>query len=450
MKKYTIKEFAKGKKAVKIENEEQWNKLNKVHCICDFKEDLSNIYYTNQDSWERQTYLSSTGWETLEFSQLDFEDEFVVGKWYMLSNGFKEGGFYINYSHKVDNRVFYTEKIVNTGYVKINDWADLGCKPILVEDLSEIQQFLPKGHVDLIKKDTFVLPGKWAIKPTESQLDLVWNFCGKSIGDKKEKNAYYHYLHFLSILGNPCAHSYKIKPDYTEITFEQFQQYVIKTKKEENMEKEIVGYKLIKPKYAKAACQIEGYLAFGEIIANGEVIRLDATHSDMNKAFQKIKEAGVLDLWFEPVYEEQFKTGDWVELRGGGNGMMPSDRIICQLLEIDESNKPSGHFYNASHFMFKRNGDYYRTHKSHIVRLATEEEIKTAQIQLPTIHGYQGKLENGFIVYGCARFSEEFFEDLAKVDYSGNRTIANVELSSGIKISMKEIKQIVDYINKNK
>jgi len=31
MKKYTIKEFAEGKKAVKIENEEQWNKLNKVH-----------------------------------------------------------------------------------------------------------------------------------------------------------------------------------------------------------------------------------------------------------------------------------------------------------------------------------------------------------------------------------------------------------------------------------
>jgi hypothetical protein len=28
----------------------------------------------------------------------------------------------------------------------------------------------------------------------------------------------------------------------------------------------------------------------------------------------KLKEAGVLDLWFEPVYENEFKVGDWVRI----------------------------------------------------------------------------------------------------------------------------------------
>lgn len=87
MKTYTIKEFAEGKKAVKIENEEQWNKLNKVHKLCGYIIDLVNVYYTNQDSWERQSYLSNSGWEVLEFSQLDFQDELVVGKWYKITNG---------------------------------------------------------------------------------------------------------------------------------------------------------------------------------------------------------------------------------------------------------------------------------------------------------------------------------------------------------------------------
>lgn len=75
MKKYTIKEFAEGRKAVKIENEEQWDKLNKVHRLTsDFK---GSCFYDNT-----QTYFASwgsskireNGYETLEFSQLDFED----------------------------------------------------------------------------------------------------------------------------------------------------------------------------------------------------------------------------------------------------------------------------------------------------------------------------------------------------------------------------------------
>jgi len=74
VKKYTIKEFAKGKKAVKIENEEQWNKLNKVHKLTPgyFK---NAEYYTNIQTWFGPMFEFMNNWEVLEFSQLDFEDD---------------------------------------------------------------------------------------------------------------------------------------------------------------------------------------------------------------------------------------------------------------------------------------------------------------------------------------------------------------------------------------
>ena len=67
------------------------------------------------------------------------------------------------------------------------------------------------------------------------------------------------------------------------------------------MEKEIIGYKLIKPEYEGAAAKL---------IYNGDKI-----HGlvQVNSEWNILKEAGVLDLWFEPVFKEEktFKVGDW-------------------------------------------------------------------------------------------------------------------------------------------
>jgi len=71
-------------------------------------------------------------------------------------------------------------------------------------------------------------------------------------------------------------------------------------KKQDNM-KEIIGYKLIKPEYREAACQIGGCILYGQSSILSKIFSLDK----QSFAINKWKEAGVLDLWFEPVYKEE-------------------------------------------------------------------------------------------------------------------------------------------------
>ncbi len=421
MKKYTIKEFAEGKKAVKIENEEQWNKLNKIHKLCgpySFPR-----YYTNSESHSQinTDFYRINNWEVLEFSQLDFEDEFVVG-WY------KNKIVKSLYRNILRNEVIWSSHRFGKDYnVKENfiDWN-------LLTDLSEIQPFLPSDHADLIKKDTFVLPEYWAIQITPENKAIVneWKLKQKYNDDLFK---YPGYTHVNSDGGGGVSTDFE-KENF--ITFEQFKTHILK---ESTMEKEVEYYKLVKKEYGSAVVKILGWTGSTTLHVN----------LYEKNDIQKLKEAGVLDLWFEAVYKEEFKVGDFVELRGGGNGMMSEKRIICQLLEIDEKQSPSGHLQNESHFMFKHGKGFYRTNKSHIVRLANSEEIKAAQIQLPTIDGYQGSYENGIIKYGCAEFSKMFFEHLNSTSsHIGNRTIKSIKLSSDVEISIEEIKQIVEYINK--
>ena len=83
---------------------------------------------------------------------------------------------------------------------------------------------------------------------------------------------------------------------------------------------------------------------------------------------------------------------------------------------------------------------------------AGKEEIKKASISLPIINSYLGKMDGDFIIYGsnCARFHKDFFIKLNEINFlgthDGNRTIKSIELSSGVKITIEEIKQIVEYI----
>lgn len=425
MKKYTTKEFAEGKKAVKIENEEQWNRLNKAHALCDFMEDLSNIYYTNKDSWERQSYLSNLGWEVLEFSQLDFEDEFVVGSWYEFTQNFEKGELYAKFSHK-DDRFWYSEKISKrNGFEVKKDWARLSVEPVLVTDLSEIQQYLPEGHKDLIKKDTFVLPEKWYIKSTPETAESIYTFINE--------NSYKYYpisaLNLADKITYVCYPKYNDKHQnigdetYKEITFEQFQQFVLKTTK--TMEKEILEYKLKFAEYIKDANTITGTST--DYTKNGFI--------PDSVAYKKLKEAGVLDLWFEKVYKEEFKVGDWVKLKSNAGGWGAPQEISNTNVKITKIDLRQRSEHSGTIF-FDFNGKEKTTVIDKIERLSTPEEIKAAQIQLPTINGYQGSYENGIIKYGCAEFLDSFF--------------INLELSSGVKITKEQIKQIVKYINNNK
>lgn len=68
------------------------------------------------------------------------------------------------------------------------------------------------------------------------------------------------------------------------------------------MKKKLIGYKLIKPEYEKAALLLINETSFRDFNYGGRV----DTQQPTNIAIYK--NAGVLDLWFEPVYEEEIKT----------------------------------------------------------------------------------------------------------------------------------------------
>ena len=303
MKKYTIKEFAEGKKAVKIENEEQWNKLNKVHKLT--PRYLGAVYYYDNN----HTYTSlgvnhpanyytkpENGYETLEFSQLDFEEEFVAGKWYKRVE--REGYLYqpeyvyyvkCNSTNKKEKGILNYSERINFGgaYTCYNDYCETD--NFVQIDLSEIQQFLPPGHSDLIKKDEFVLPEKWCIKLETREISEAVNSIdlwkdGQLVWYDNES----YRERWISYDGEYLGKD-KIK-DYTEITFEEFKTHILK---ESTMEKEILRYKLVKPEFINAA---------NSLLINSKFV--NPSTMDMYQAcnIEAMKKAGVLDLWFEPVF----------------------------------------------------------------------------------------------------------------------------------------------------
>lgn len=78
------------------------------------------------------------------------------------------------------------------------------------------------------------------------------------------------------------------RKNYKKITLEQFKKHILK---EKQMKKQIIGYKLIKPEYEKEALSI------------ANISKFDFFQHD-SLVYKLLKESGVLDLWFEPVYKE--------------------------------------------------------------------------------------------------------------------------------------------------
>lgn len=170
------------------------------------------------------------------------------------------------------------------------------------------QTKLPSYSVKEFLKEEFVLPEKWCIKITEENHEILRhyfknaftfkNLYAISVIDFNYFNA--HSSMFIDLKTYKWSDGLGILP---EITFEQFKKYVLK---EETMEKKIIGYKLIKPEYKDAAEKIVG-------INNWEVFEKKLnTVSWGYDARNSLQKAGVLDLWFGKVYEEEFKVGDWV------------------------------------------------------------------------------------------------------------------------------------------
>ena len=96
----------------------------------------------------------------------------------------------------------------------------------------------------------------------------------------------------------------------------------------------------------------------------------DDSFSLNTETYYSFKEAGVLDLWFEPIYKIDFKIGDWVKW----SGYRP---IVSQIYKYNNDN------------CYTLNIDgTFKTHNScnkDYLRLATKQEIEKAQKKVYTL-----------------------------------------------------------------
>jgi hypothetical protein len=210
-----------------------------------------------------------------------------------------------------------------------------------------------------VLKEEFILPKKWCIRITEENQDILreWR------GHYGEVGGYLHVpVEADSILLNSEWDS-SIMNGYVEITFEQFKDYVLK--QENIMKKEFIGYKLTKPEYNRAAGRI-AYQFDTDIETNEDGL---CEFMKNSVAYDRLKEAGVLNLWFEPVYEEEFKVGDWVVVlpkdKYYHNAEQGQAQLLVKILERDL----------LPYVLKFRNG---KDNSYTNIRKATPEEIKRA------------------------------------------------------------------------
>ena len=277
---------------------------------------------------------------------------------------------------------------------------------------------------DLNMKEEFVLPNKWHIKITDKNKVILNNW-------KKGKGCFDDLFEYNYIVvgydgsGGYCDGEYIMHP---EITFEQFKKYVLK---QTDMERKIIGYKLKKDceQYEKAASSLM-QAEFGKnfVVTVQSCINL-------------LVKAEVLNLWFEPIYEEQFKVGDWVSFTS----------------EIDKCTYTSKikDWTSHSYCILENGAEPFK----HLLRKATPEEIKAVQIPKITINGYKGEFYDDYVKFGCAEIHKTIFIDLntlnkdllngdGVIGMKSNRQIESVTIGKGT-FTKDQIKEIAEYyINK--
>jgi hypothetical protein len=208
----------------------------------------------------------------------------------------------------------------------------------------------------------------------------------------------------------------KCYPSYPVLTFKEFKQKYL------NMEeKKIIGYKLTKPEYKEAVIKICNYSVFDFKRFEIEVSEGTVEH---------LQKARVLDLWFEPVYEqEEFKIGDWVTTTTDvcNSYVKHKKGEVFQITEI------------KSEFVFFSSNGAVRNDR---IRKATEEEIKKAQII--KIGGYEVKINSYQIEINNITYGKGQLLDLRTLIKLGQIKSLNVGCSGQYTVDLELLEKIIE------
>jgi hypothetical protein len=188
------------------------------------------------------------------------------------------GNLHINLLiEEIDNE----EDLLGASVYHNGKWGEIVSKP--KENMNEVQS-LEKGRYYKVKDNGVILrydSGSNALYYLGKSDNTINSFC-RNGGNFTEIPSEYIYVTKEEIEWlEKCNELDRF------ITKEEF----------ENMKKKIIGYKLIKPEYKGAINALQGTSDFGF----KDFERIGTTSYTI--AIKKFEEAGVLDLWFQPVYE---------------------------------------------------------------------------------------------------------------------------------------------------
>lgn len=208
---------------------------------------------------------------------------------------------------------------------------------------------------------------------------------------------------------------------------------------EEHTSKKIIGYKFK-----------EQYLAYKDQAADIGLYNRDYDIqvnylSTGSNSIIRLKEAGVFDIWFEAVYEPEFKEGDIVYILETTLPWIDKGEVVelggqyWKNYDLKEEKDGKNHFSCKTKKMPKGNSGFGITKFRH----ATSQEIakykKELEIKLPLLGSYSGVYRETFIRWGCTDVDISLIKGLYKLKFR------SIDID-GIIVSSSELEQIIKYI----
>lgn len=280
----------------------------------------------------------------------------------------------------------------------VESFPDKWCIQIDKENFTDVYAWLSKN-----RQGTAVFSG------------VVRDGYGKRTGDSEA------IVHYPATHGYYRAHQHNnVKQGYTKITFEQFKQHILKVKT-----MEVKGYKL------KSECK--SFRSAAESITSSECFCGDEYDYSIEDNIAKLRRAGVLDKWFDIVYENKLKIGDWVCVTSPGSSSLEKGDVGTivefsgRVLRVETKSISWSNWVDAKQ-----------------VRPATQAEIDSAQIVLPKIGSWSGEYikSRSMIKYGCKRFSIKTIKELIDLG------IYNISIEDE-EVTQDDLIQMIKYVKNN-
>jgi len=165
------------------------------------------------------------------------------------------------------------------------------------------------------------------------------------------------------------------------------------------MERKIIGYKLQKTENAKLAVAIEGFIQTGFSNITDRVF----TFKDNQECIDKWKRVEVLEDWFQVVYEEEYKVGDYIYCHSDLK-MLNSDaeeatkNKLYKVVKISHNGFDFTNNSKSSHTILFNDNRWFRKATPKEIQAATERYVTLSNGKEVRINK-EGVLAEGKIIY---------------------------------------------------